>query len=338
MPQLTADSVLPKAFRLFIAALIALSLSELLGFHNTYWAAMPVFVIAQPVREDMLIRGLLRVAGTIAGAAIGILTLLYLHNPLSIGLAVGATVAIGTGIAYRIGTTYSYGFTLMAFSCGVIVMPSLGLGADGVTLALERLWSTLIGVASITLVSWYFTPSRNGPVPPRPVPHSTRQMLMRMAFVGGLCTLTTTATGLAPHFAVMSAGLATSVFCAVIGSMNDPRPIIRWLVPGVFMGVCAAILYRFIISQFGLDHTQNYILAIIFIAIGSLIRAHPKTAAPGLDINMCFLLAGEAGAVGHSFELTAYGACGLIAGNLLVAGVLHLIASLRDREGKSALS
>ncbi|WP_406735948.1 FUSC family protein [Thioclava sp. GXIMD4215] len=338
MTRFAADSVPAKALRLFLAAIIALSIAELLGFHNTYWAAMPVFVIAQPMREDMVVRGILRVIGTLAGAGIGLLALIYLGSPVAIGLAVGVTAAIGTGLAYRIGTTYSYGFTLMAFSCGVVVMPSLGLGANDIALALERIWCTLIGVACITLVSWSFTPSRHGPIPPRPMPPSTQQLILRMAFAATACTIGTAATGLTTNFAIMSGALAMTVFSAVIGSMTDPRPIIRWLVPGVIMGVCAAVVYRSIIDSLGLNQPQIYILAILFVAAGALLRAHPKTAAPALDCNMCFLLAGEAGAVGHSFELTALGACGMVCGTLLVAGPLHFIASLRDRERTQAAS
>ena len=61
-----------KALTLFVAAFGALNLAIALGLTNPYWAAMPVFVVSQPWREDILIRGALRIAGTLVGAAIGI--------------------------------------------------------------------------------------------------------------------------------------------------------------------------------------------------------------------------------------------------------------------------
>ncbi|WP_176715593.1 FUSC family protein [Thioclava sp. SK-1] len=317
--------------RLFSSAICALALAQWFGFHNPYWAVMPVWVVSQPVREDMALRAVLRVLGTLAGAAIGLAALTWLHSPALIALAVGLTVAIGVGAAYRIGTTYSYGFLMMAISVGVIVMPSVGLGADGFIMAVERLWCTLIGVVAVTAISWIFTPARRAPVPPRPQPHSPRQMVLRACAAGGLSAIVTFLTGWTLEFAMMTAALSIVVFSSILGQMHDPRPVVRMLLPGVALGIAAAITYRALAQSMGGDPTALFAMAVAFIAAGALLRAHPKTAAIGLDANMCFLLGAEIGAAGHPLLLTTIGATTLLIGTATAAAVMHQLASLPER-------
>jgi uncharacterized membrane protein YccC len=54
---------------LALAALIAFAIAAALHVHHAYWAAMPVFVVAQPMRGLVFERGLFRLLGTLAGAA-----------------------------------------------------------------------------------------------------------------------------------------------------------------------------------------------------------------------------------------------------------------------------
>ncbi|MBC7146978.1 MAG: FUSC family protein [Thioclava marina] len=320
-------STLAYATRLFLAATLALTFARWLGLSNIYWAAMPVWVVIQPNREDMALRAVLRVAGTLVGAGIGIAALHWLPVP-GIALTVALTAAIGVGIAYRIGTHWAYGFTLMAITIGVVVMPALGMGAEAIPLALDRVYCTLIGVASVTAVNWLFTPARAVPMAPRPNPHFAQQLWIRMAAVA---TLTGAATLLDAHFshpAATAAGLSVVVFSAVLGSMPNPRPAVRFLVPGVALGVLAAVSYRTLAPLTGGDPAALLILAFAFIAGGALLRAHPRTSLMGIDINMCFLLAGEIGAPGHSLPVTAAGAATMFLTSAAIAALMFFLSRL----------
>ncbi len=155
MPILT-QPILARACRLFLAEMIALAVAGMLGVNHLYWAVIPVLVVFQPYREDIVLRAILRVVGTLVGAGVGLAALQELSVP-GITLAVASTTAIGVGFAYRIGTTWSYGFTLMSLSVGVVVMPALGDSSNGIALAQDRVIATLIGVLAVTAVKYFFT-------------------------------------------------------------------------------------------------------------------------------------------------------------------------------------
>lgn len=311
-----------KAARLFIAATLALAAAQMLGFHNPYWAAMPVWVVSQPIREDLLARGILRILGTLAGAGIGLLGLQYLNAPVPLSLLAGATVAFGVGMAYRIGTTYSYGFTLIAITIGVILLPAIGMGADGVSMAIERLWCTLLGVVSVTLVTLASTPARSGPMPPRAVPFERQQLIRRVLISGGCAALGTLAVALTHEVVVMAGAMALIIYATIFSTLPEPRAVIRMVAPGVALGLAAAVLYRWIGFELHESRDAMLWLAMAFIACGALLRAHPRTTALGLDSNMCFLLGAEVGTAGHPLHVTIFSGAALLAGAIVISVIM----------------
>ncbi|WP_168174812.1 hypothetical protein [Thioclava sp. DLFJ4-1] len=48
----------------------------------------------------------------------------------------------------------------------------------------------------------------------------------------------------------------------------------------------------------------------------------------GIDINMCFLLAGEVGAPGHSLQVTAAGAAAMFIGSVVIATLMFFLSRL----------
>ena len=264
MPFLT-QAILARAGRLFLAAMIALAVAGMLGVHHLYWAVIPVWVVFQPYREDMALRAILRVVGTLVGAGVGLAALQELPVP-GIALAVASTTAIGVGFAYRIGTTWSYGFTLMALSVGVVVEPALGDGTNGIALAQDRVIATLIGVLAVTAVKWFFTPARAAPMLPRPCPHCPVQMRLRMATTA---LMTGTVTFLAAY-------------------VGDPAAI----------------------------------------SAGALLRAHPRTVMPSIEINVCFLLASGLGTAALPLAIAVTSGAATFASVALVAGLLHVLLQL----------
>lgn len=59
------------AVRTTAAAQLALLAASALGLHHTHWAAMSVWLVAQPTRGLLLEKSILRVVGTLVGAAAG---------------------------------------------------------------------------------------------------------------------------------------------------------------------------------------------------------------------------------------------------------------------------
>lgn len=315
------------ALQLFVAAAMALGLAQVMGLANPYWAAMPVWVVHQVWREDLVLRAALRVLGTWAGAALA-LGLLSLTPPAwSLALVLSLAVGIAAGCAWWIGTVMSYGAFMLGVTLFVVLLPEIagpGLaGADAVSAATDRILCTLTGVVAVTAVTFPFTPARATPPLPRPMQGRAPAALRRAAFCA---TMTAIAAGLVvtwPRFEVLTGAMTLIVYPMILSSAPDPRPIRRTLVPGVAIGTLAALCFLALGAPLRAEGAGAvFSLTLVFLAAGALLRAHPRTAAAGLDANMCFLLATEAGTWRH-----AIGDAALAGGYLLAASIIVTLVS-----------
>ncbi|RAI44107.1 FUSC family protein, partial [Rhodoplanes roseus] len=112
----------------------------------------------------------------------------------------------------------------------------------------------------------------------------------------GSATFVAGALGWATGFpAAELTALGICIFSMVLGSMPAPQKIAPLLFGGVVAGVLVAIVYRLAIQP-AVPSVPAVVLSVLpFMLLGALLRASPKTAIPGLDFNMCFLLASQAG-------------------------------------------
>lgn len=159
-----------RALQLFAAAAISLVLAVQLGLQNPFWAAMPVWVVAQPHREDLLLRAVMRIGGTAVGAALGWFALMLLPGEGARIAVLVLAVGLGTAATYWIGTAYSYGVLLAAITVAVVLVPAMDHTVDAASLAIDRIWCTLIGVIAVTTITFVFTPRRVQPMPARETP------------------------------------------------------------------------------------------------------------------------------------------------------------------------
>ncbi|MCP3097994.1 FUSC family protein [Myxococcus sp. K15C18031901] len=146
------------ALRLALAAWLAFVIAVLLHVPNPYWAAMPVWVVAQPSRGLMLERGFYRVVGTLLGAGLGLAILHAVDNPYLQLLGLGGVVALGAGLTHVLRGVQSYGAMMAGMTAAIVVLPSLFAPSHSLELALARIACTLIGVLVVTLVTGLFTP------------------------------------------------------------------------------------------------------------------------------------------------------------------------------------
>lgn len=323
-----------RAVQLFTAAAGALGLAWLLGLHNPYWAAMPIWVVSQAFREDLVIRAILRVLGTLVGAAIGLAALHFLPNPVLLTLALGAAVGAATLAAFWIGTVYSYGALMAAITVAVVILPAAANHAAPLTLAVDRVWCTLIGVVAVTAATFPFTPVRGERLPLRQN-HGRVRALKNAGVAMGCASVGMALALLTGQFWAVGLALALSIFSAIFGAMPDPRPALRYILPGSVIGVAAGIAYRLIGAALGLETLGLYLLVAVFLAAGALLRANPRTAPFGLDSNMIFLLSAEVGTIGHGpvTELTG-GAAMLVAA--LIVSTVHRRLLPQQLSGKMA--
>lgn len=293
-----------RASMLFLAAALSLAIAYGMGVQSPFWAAMPVWVVTQPFRQDLVIRAILRLVGTVAGGLLAWVVLTQVQQPPLQALAIGGLIGAGTFASFWIGTVHSYGTLMAAITVAVVALPALDHPVNSEAYAIERLICTLIGVTLVTALTFAFTPKREQPVPIR-IDHGLIRGLRR----GGFAAVAGVIGALLVIYVGGPVGIASAlslcVFAAIVGGSPQSAAILENLVPSAALGIVAAVVYRLIVQHFGLGGGDLVLLALPFMAAGAVMRAHPRTAPAGIDCNMCFLLAAEVGATGHPLPVTA---------------------------------
>lgn len=126
-------------------------------------------------------------------------------------------------------------------------------------------------------------------------PHRDERMAAFVALLAG------GATGVAGYIgyllgwpAAALAALGICTFSMIFGSMPRPKAMVPVLLKGVLSGVAMALVYRFLVQPH-VETVPQLILSVApFALFGSLVRASPKHAGWGIDLNMCFWLGSQA--------------------------------------------
>lgn len=150
-------SALKRAFSLALSSWLSFVIASSLGIEHAYWAAMPVWVVAQATRGLVFERALYRLLGTAAGAVLGIIILQLsptAWQPLWMSLVVFCSI----GLLNTLSGVRSYMALMSGITVAVVVMPALLYSEQGVGLAWARIQCTLIGVVVTTLVTGFSTP------------------------------------------------------------------------------------------------------------------------------------------------------------------------------------
>lgn len=322
---------LTLAAQLFAAASIALAAAKWLNLSNPYWAAMPVWVVHQAYREELLFRAVLRIAGTLAGAALSLLVI-WLHPPdIVTAMVLSAGVGLAAASAFWIGTVLSYGAFMSGITLLVVLLPELAgvsLSDDASLLAvpIDRILCTLIGVASVTAITFAFTPPRDVPLPPRVMEGRVRLTIHRFIYCAVMAGLAAALALAFPRFDIFSAAMMMVVYPMILSSAPNPKPILKGLIPGVIGGALAAVAYLFILRNF--EYTSWLVPVTVtglFLAFGAVMRAWPVTAPYGLDANMCFLVLAQVGIWEHGAADVAMAGSAVILATLAAHWSANLI-------------
>ena len=151
-------AALAHALRLWLAAWLAFGMAALLHIPNPYWAAMPIWVVAQPSRGLLFERGVFRVIGTLVGAALGTLILALDGGPWMAFALLGVVVAASATAVHTLRGIQAYGAMLTGMTAAVVVLPSVLDPTVTLAIAFSRVECTLIGVVVVTVVTGLFTP------------------------------------------------------------------------------------------------------------------------------------------------------------------------------------
>jgi uncharacterized membrane protein YccC len=126
-------------------------------------------------------------------------------------------------------------------------------------------------------------------------PHREWPVAIMTGIVPGLCVLLGGLAGWWSGWPMAElAVLGLCIFSMVLGAMPLPQLIAPRMLKGVLGGVAMAILYRLAVQPFVASPLELTLSMAPFMALGGLVRASRRTAIPGIDFNMCFLLASQA--------------------------------------------
>lgn len=142
------------AIQTTLAALLALALAALGGTQHPWWAAMTVWLVAQPTRGLLVERALARLIGTVVGTGAGFAILVWLGSSPVLALAVLALwLALCAGVGSQVRHFRTYGLVLAGYTASIILLFGLGREVDPVDLALDRLTCTVIGIVCSAAMS-----------------------------------------------------------------------------------------------------------------------------------------------------------------------------------------
>ena len=145
------------AFLLALSSWLSFVIATVLGVEHAYWAAMPVWVLAQATRGLVFERAFYRLVGTGAGALIGLLIISFSPTPWQpVWMALAVFCSIG--LLHSLHGVRSYMALMLGITIAVVVMPALLYFEDGMQLAWARVQCTLIGVSVTTLITGFGTP------------------------------------------------------------------------------------------------------------------------------------------------------------------------------------
>ncbi len=140
------------------AALLALALASAASIHHPWWAAMTVWLVAQPTRGLFIERCIARLAGSIAGALVGGLLLYFFFawpDLLLCLLALWLTLCAAIGNIFRHFRNYAW--VLAGYTAAIVALLGLADPVLDPELASGRVICTLLGILCSCCVSWLFT-------------------------------------------------------------------------------------------------------------------------------------------------------------------------------------
>mgnify|MGYP000873560190 CR=1 FL=1 len=146
--------------QLAFSAWLAFAIASFLHIPNPFWAAMPVFVVAQSTRGLAFERGLYRVVGTALGALAGFGMIHFIQDaPYAALLMLALWVAVFGALTHLLYGVHSYAALMAGITAVVVVVPCMFAPEHYMQLALARVECTFIGVIMITLSSALLTPN-----------------------------------------------------------------------------------------------------------------------------------------------------------------------------------
>jgi uncharacterized membrane protein YccC len=148
---------------------VALATIVALAMHldNAWWAGISGFMSSQATRPASLTKGALRVIGTLAGAALGLVMASWLvYDPVACCLFLFFVTAAGV-LGFQL-SPHGYAWLLGAITFNIIILMSLTSPELAFNIAFYRTLEVVIGVAAAILMAFLIAPEAEGEAAPPP--------------------------------------------------------------------------------------------------------------------------------------------------------------------------
>ncbi len=149
----------PLAFSLrsWLASVLALFVAFYLQLDSPFWAAMAVWMVAQPTPGMAISKGFYRIVGTLIGSTMGVVLIaLFAQTPELFIAALGVWTAVTTVISNLLRNFMAYGAVLAGYTAAIVSLGVFDNPNQIFTIAMARGSATIIGIACSMLVTALF--------------------------------------------------------------------------------------------------------------------------------------------------------------------------------------
>lgn len=158
------------------------------GADDPWWAAITAWMVANPDRDAMILKGMLRVVGTIVGCILGYRIALMTEGWTAIQ-AIVIAAATGFGVLMRFRSRFAYAWLLGTLTLDLAVVGAILDPASLESFVINRGFEIVLGVVAALISALLLGRHVHGP-PVAPAAVGTRLQAEEVAVIGALAPVT----------------------------------------------------------------------------------------------------------------------------------------------------
>ena len=150
-----------EPLKVVLSVLLAVTLADALELDDLAWAAFSGFMVMRSDVSESTRRGLMRILGTLSGAAFGVvLAPAIVDNPML--LVASLLVATWIGIFGSLESRFGYAWVFFGITAGLVMTEALAAPDNVLHFAATRVAEIAVGTASCVLVANLFSVTATG--------------------------------------------------------------------------------------------------------------------------------------------------------------------------------
>jgi uncharacterized membrane protein YccC len=144
-----------------LSVLMAVTIADALELDDLVWAAFSGYMVMRADPWEATQRGLMRIVGTLSGAAFGVILAPAIADDPAL-LVAAFFIATWIGIFGSLKSSYSYAWVFFGITAGLVMTEALAAPDDVLHFAATRAAEIIVGTTSCILVASLFSASSTG--------------------------------------------------------------------------------------------------------------------------------------------------------------------------------